>query len=549
MESNLEPLELSRKTFIRSVVVVWACVLALQAAVFFLSEISVRDACGWYMPLAREAAAGRWDSAQCAFIPPLYPIAVGLLSRVLGWARDPVELAGKLLNMALFQVILACVLAVARSLWSRRVALAALGLAGFNMKLLPMSANVWLEPSLTTALTLSFTVLVLTRDRLRWWAVVLLGVLGGLAPLVRSEGILLPLLLAGGLAVIHFRRPGVGLLKLAGGCAAILVLGAAFVAPRVKYVYDRTGYAVHDIRVAAMSGKGSTIPRKYWLLPLNVVDAGPTLNAITGDDWEYHPNLHDEPGAWALASLAGLAEGWNPAVILLLIYGLFRRSPLPRHGRCEAVIALLAVPLLIVYGRTLFLHARMTTVFSPMMSILGAVGLVALAEHVRRRFASAPPAWWHAWSASLRLQLAMLALILAGCVPFCLLNAQRRGAWKRYTGEYILSAYGEGRKILSKTDEPAYYAHGWLLGAPVHKGKTCSLDTLLAALRESHADLLVVSEEDDWCPELNERILHKDCDSARIALPEGKKYRGGILLDAPRLVEALSSPPTGAKGP
>lgn len=547
-EPPIPVLEMSRRTFVRAVVVLWAAVLVVQAVTALRTEISVRDACGLYLTFAREAAAGRWETAQHVGYPPGYGVLTGLVSRAVPWARDPAELAGKIVNFVWFHVALTCVLAVGAVLWSRRVGLAAMGLAAFNSVLLPMSVSASWELEFGAVLMLAITVIALTRDRLRWWAAAVLGVLGGLAPLFRSEGFVVPLLLPTAVAIVHLRRPGARPLKLAAACGLMLALSAAIVAPRVRFVYDRTGIPLHDIRMLPILRTARTVPPETWLTPITPPDIGPTIRgSLRGVSYRnYHPNRHDEPGAWAWESVKGLAEGWNPVVLVLAIYGLIRRRPLERHGRIEAAIALLVLPLLASYGYAVFVHARMAVMLAPPMAVLGGVGLVAFAEHVRGRFVRpAGTPRWAAWGGSLRAQLALLALLLAGCSVFCVLGAQRRSASLRYIGEHMLAQYGPGRRILSDTVEPPYYARGWFIPRPAGKRETCDLPKLLDALRESRAEFLLVDptpngKDEPWCPQLWDPNLAAEREAARVPLPSGRKYQPAELYDAAKLVRLLS---------
>ena len=278
-------LVLSRRQFRLALLGVWLLVLVTQGVVFSLSEISVRDACGVYLPLARAAALGDWEHAQSVMFQPGYPIVTGLLSRLLSSADYPEELAGAVVNFLAMHVILLCVLVVSLKLWSRRVALVAVGLVGLNPRLLQMSVNVWTEVTFAAVCMLAVTALVLAREKLHWWLGPLLGLLGGAAGLLRSEGVLLPGALVLCVFICHLRRQDGSVLRICAVAASVVLVSVAVWIPRVAYVHERTGCAVLDLRLASVLGTDTPAMKPHWEVPIVVQDVGPTLESFPRGDW------------------------------------------------------------------------------------------------------------------------------------------------------------------------------------------------------------------------------------------------------------------------
>ncbi len=541
-----KPLEINRKLFIGFLAAVWLAIITTQAVVFVRSQISVRDACGVYLPMARAAADGDWRNAQSVKYPPLYSMVTGLVSRALPFADYPEELAGKLVNVVCMHAILACVLVICLKLFSPRVAVVAVGLVGLNPQLLVMSVNVWLEPMYATVLTISAMLLVLTRDRLRWWAVVLLGACSGAAPLIRGEGLLLPFCIVAAMVVMHFRRSW----PAAGRLAAQLILFCAVVAavwmPRINYVHDQTGLWLLDVRAASLIGQEDKVPPDlWWSTPLTVDDPGKTLTSIPQVSWR-RPN--DSLGEWLQNNLISLYEAWNPLVLILGLFTVFRRRPLQRYGRVEIALGMIIAMQLL---STAFAHdwqRRYVAVVAPIAAVFGAVGMVVTAEIVRYATLKKNRVnLLNSWSLSIARQLILISLLFALCAGFCIRRAQTRRSDIGEAGRYIAAEFGPGMRIMARTPESAYYGRGRLIPVPEWRTRKLSNAELLAAMKESRADLFLLdvrhldeNSEHIWCPEFYESLKRGAYGKAEVALPADIKDTLR-LFDAGRLIEELSS--------
>ena len=92
------PLDISRRFAIVGVAIFLVVAAGLLAKQITWSKIPTRDACGFYLPLAKAFAAGHSDAAQHPMVPPLYPLSMGLLARAVGFADDPAELAAQIIS-------------------------------------------------------------------------------------------------------------------------------------------------------------------------------------------------------------------------------------------------------------------------------------------------------------------------------------------------------------------------------------------------------------------------------------------------------------------
>lgn len=135
-----------------------------------------------------------WGRGLTAQWPPAYPAALAVLYKLFGWHLAP----AKGLNIAFAAVTIALTYLLARRIFDRRVAfLGAMLLAIFPGQIYfstlvlaeSMFAMVFL---LVLLLALAWTV---QRPASGWWQVLLIGLLVGLAGMVRAEGVFLAVVL------------------------------------------------------------------------------------------------------------------------------------------------------------------------------------------------------------------------------------------------------------------------------------------------------------------------------------------------------------------
>ena len=233
-DSNANPARSPSTSLLAWADVPWLAVTVLTAVVLRIAWVVYvnvdpndgrLDDTVFYHNAARYLAEGAgyvdpWWGGPTAAWPPGYPAALAVLYKLFGWH---VVLA-KGLNIAFAAATVALTYVLARRIFDQRVAyLGALTLACFPGQIY-FSTLVFAENMfamifvLVLLLTLVWTV---ERKEARWWQVLLLGSLVGLAGLVRAEGLFLAAVLVGLWAVAV--RPW----RKVASYAALLALGVA----------------------------------------------------------------------------------------------------------------------------------------------------------------------------------------------------------------------------------------------------------------------------------------------------------------------------------
>jgi 4-amino-4-deoxy-L-arabinose transferase-like glycosyltransferase len=166
-------------------------------------------------------------------LPPLFPLLIAAASFVTKSYSD----AGRLVSIVFGTLLPLPVFGIASRLFNRRTAWVAAALAIFHPVLVNLSFTVWSEgPYATLLLTAVYVVLrALERSTTRKWALV--GVILGLAYLIRQEAAA-PMLLA----VVFQVTSTEGSLALKAKRAIVaLAVFAALITPEVMFLYRSTG--------------------------------------------------------------------------------------------------------------------------------------------------------------------------------------------------------------------------------------------------------------------------------------------------------------------
>lgn len=313
------------------ILVATAGLLAKQVA---FARVPTDDAAGFYLPLARAAAEGDPARSTSPTIPPLYPLATGLLARALPVdGPDRYALAGRLLSAAAAVGLVACVYALARTVASRRVAVAAGVLVGANPWVARFGAAV--GPDMLYALLVTGATLALVRYRRRpgargaAWA----GLLAGLAPLVRSEGVLLVPLAA---AAMLIRRPRPRA-RAAGHLALAACLIAAVWLPRLVDVHARTGYPVLDLRLLRQLPAPPAGPAESWFRDVRLIEPDGDTPTDAARPVRFHP---DRLGPYGTGQVGrGEARVLDDGRTLHLRGSLWRQVPLSARISPGTVLA------------------------------------------------------------------------------------------------------------------------------------------------------------------------------------------------------------------
>lgn len=494
--SAQSPLEISARFAAVGMILLLAVQGGLLAKQIAFSRISTGDACGFYLPLAKAYAQGSLAVSQHPMIPPLYPLATGLLSRHCDFAEDPQEFAGQLISAASTLLLTVCVYVLGRTLVSRRVGLASAALTAVNPWMTHFGGSVGPEMPYAVFVAGSAIFLLTYSRRPSLWTAMGAGVTTGLAALTRSEGIFLVPLAAGVMLAVavaglvkgrRFRWqavlvPIVHVLVLVG-----VVAGTWW--PRTEYMREKIGYPVLDVRLVQLIPGLPAADRQWWQKANQVGQAGPKAPRESRNIDSESKSLFMviSPVTWVLAGV------W-----------LFGRRRMPRLGIGQLILLAIIVGELVMVA-PVKLDRRYVATVAGLAQIWGGLGMVVLAERLRD-----VPGRLSEVGRSLGLQVLSMSLLLAGLACWSLLseNVGVRHGELRSLGREIRRQGGPGRVILAGTPEPIYYADGKLVrvAESLPAGQAVSREQLLRICQEWSVDYIVVRSRESWCPWLGDEI-------------------------------------------
>jgi hypothetical protein len=480
------PLGISRRLVATGMVVclcVAAALLAKQAAG---AKIATRDACAYYLPLARLFAEQGLEASQHPIIPPLYSTAMGTVAPLLGFADDPFELAGRLISAVCVLCTIVCVYGLGRTLAHPRVGLAAASLCAVNYWMLRFGANVGPEAMYALLLTAMVVLLIRYARKPTVLRAAAVGAAAALAGLTRSEGILMAPLAVLAMAAMAPRKPSGAGLRAGLHVVVLLAIVAVVWWPRMAWMQQTTGQFVPDIRVLQFVGdrQVSVEHPEWWRPPHQINDTiatAPNSRSLAERATEAFDALAMviTPWAWALAG------AW-----LLL----WRRMP----GRLDGRLILAAVIVVeLVSVAPVKMDRRYVFTIAGMSQVWAGLGLVALME----RFRSSPGAFGRL-SRSVPRQVAVMWGLMAvlTALPIFSSNVGIRHQELRGLGERILLDAGPGKVVASATSEPPYYARGRavVLVDPEDGGPDLTRDELRDICRSYSIDFFVLRSRETW---------------------------------------------------
>ncbi len=478
------PLRISRRLVAVGMAVCLCLAAALLAKQMAGAKIATRDACAYYLPLARLVTDKGLEASQHPIIPPVYPTLIGLVGPLLDTADDPFELAGRLLSAVSVLGMIVCVYALGRTLSGPRVGLAAASLCSVNYWILRLGANV--GPAATYSLLLTGMVLLLVRYARKPTVLgaAAVGLAAALAGLTRTEGLLMAPLAGTVLLVLAPRNPaGAGVRGLLHVAVLVAVVAAVWW-PRVAWMKQATGYAVPDVRVIE-AVRGSQVKAEHpewWRPPEHLNDdtavGRPRSLAFRVQEAIEVLGMVLTPWAWALAGV------W-----------LLRRRPACRLDGQLIVVAVLLVQIATV--ARVKVDRRYVMTVAGMFQVWAGLGLVALME--RLRSARGLP---QRLGQSVSAQLVALWVGMAGlaALPLFGSNVGVRHQELRALGERVLREAGPGAVVACATSEPSYYAQGKAV-IPVggdEEGNDLARDELREFCRRHAVDFLVLRTRDTW---------------------------------------------------
>ncbi|MFW6155127.1 MAG: glycosyltransferase family 39 protein [Planctomycetota bacterium] len=519
----------------------------LMANQFVDLEYVSQDAGAFYLPLAREVSDGR--SGLHPIIPPVYPTLTGRLALLCGAADDPPALAGRLVSAASLLATVALVYALGSTLYGPRTGAAAAVLTAANPYLVQLGAGVGPDMLYTALLTALALTLVRQIRRPTQGKTALAAALAALAALTRSEGVLLPAI---AMVALAFRlwRPAPGRAKRLGGhlLLAAVMIGAVWT-PRLVGVYRHTGFAVLDVRMHKyLPGIGLEDVRRFYPPPNRIDDVrvGPAGRIRT-------PAERFEEAVEMVPMVIGPLT-WLMAAAWVLRPRALRVTVPPRPHAHALLAAIVAIQLLAV--APVGFSSRYVGAIAPLVQVWGALGLVTVAETMRRGTGVLSRV-----GTSMALQWVLVALLAAGLSTWALLkgnNVVREGA-SADVGVELLEQSGLDSIVLARDSRPSYYGRArWVrLIESDLEGHALTEAALLEVCRSHQLDWIVVETGEQWCPWLLEAAQASALPDPVVALQakrtfvsqSQRKMRGAYLMDAHALAAWLRQRPDVAGAP
>ncbi len=420
---------LSQVRVVHGVLAVVAVALLVRVLVVILTPhfVPQTDSAAYDRTAVSLAQHGRFPasdftSGPTAFRPPVFPLALAVVYKVVGISSAATRWeAGRLLEAALGAVAVALVAMIALRLWGRRAALLAGLIAAVYPPLVLVGSSLMTEPLFIALLLAAVLTALIARDsEHRWRYEVLTGVLVGLGALTRGNGIalLVPICF-----LVWSHRPR---LSRRSVLSPLVVIGATAVTltPWVvrnahefhqPVVTTETGFAV-----AGTYSSAAAKDREFtalWLPPatqtnqvlrnhpgLNEAALSNHLTSLGVSYAEAHPGYVPKVLWWSslrLLDLGGIHyerwlaqfEAYPLSLAVLSVYafwilallgmlgaftGSARRAPLALWA-CPLVVCLITLP---IQGST-----RYRSPADPFIVMLAVLGLLAAAEAIRARVA------------------------------------------------------------------------------------------------------------------------------------------------------------------
>jgi 4-amino-4-deoxy-L-arabinose transferase-like glycosyltransferase len=480
-----------------------------------------------YLALAANLARGAGfrtdpDGALHTWFQPGYPALVALLHRCgLGLEAAGYAVAAVAGALALIPLFL-----IARTLYSRRVAVICVILAATSYRLIETSAAVLSEmPFVALWLWGVLAAVSAVKDDRSWLRHHLLGGAAlGLASMVRTEAAMyfgLFVLLALLRAAWRAHRRGPWRPALLGAGAAVLAFGA-FVLPYGLYLHSELGYFTLTGRSAktvfAVFEAPTETYQVYFMSPLQYVlhHPGDTLARIVRN-CEYILRRHF---TWA----------FHPAHIFLVAASFLATRWSAQRARMEVVVGLVFVfPWVTFFGITGVLprYYVASIALATVWVANGVDGIYTAArQHLVELGRRRPPRRWLVELVTVGVVL--LAFARPALVPLArgTFPVQAQQQKDQQLGAYLKASLGArfsaGMRILCASPRIPYYAGGVHYGAPNHLVTAANLEAFLASTR---IDVLVIDDFFADQPGL-ERLLDPQRAPAYLTLAKSFTYTG-----------------------
>ncbi|MHC4982307.1 MAG: ArnT family glycosyltransferase [Planctomycetota bacterium] len=527
-------IEITSRQAVAGMVIVLLGSLGLLAKQIAVAKVPTRDACSFYLPLAKAWADGNFGQTQRLTAPPLYPLAVGFVSRLTPFARDPQELAGRLVGALCVLALVGCVYFIGRSLFSRRAGLVAAGLTGFNPYVVRYGANVGPEMLYAFLLAMMVVFLLLYAHERRTAFAVGVGLCASLAGLTRSEGIIWPAMAAVWVLILNRIARRVSWPRVAAHSCLVLVSALVLWTPRMLYVHGKTRYFVPDVRIVSVILPDDKVDPRWWWGPNQI---GQVVFPKPGEPTRPYPASWLKERTWR-ESLKEAQEALllviGPATWALAVVWFLARDKLPRRGVAQLTIgAVMAAQIAVVAPAGV--NSRFVTTVSPLAQLWGGLGAVCLMERLRRAGGVGG-----ALGRSVATQTGILAVLLLALACWSVLGSNI-GTREAALRELCQRAgnIGPDKVLMTKAPEVAYYTNlpvVYVSGAP---GGVAGLgrDELRRNCEVYGVHVIAVCRRERWSSWLRQQIVAGELPAESIIAEAGSGSRSCYLLDASRLFE------------
>jgi len=401
------------------------------------------DTSAMYTPMMREFAAGNWTGVFYPMIPPVFPLAGGVLAAT----GIPCQTAAKLAASLFFVATVFPLFYLQRLVWGRQTAVVAVWLFILCSRLLRYAGSGLPDTGKVFFLILTvYGVFKFAREP-RWRAMgaVAVGTVG--LALVRGEGVVYSLIALAAMTVVSLRYREPPVRRRALGRTALAVIAfAAGIAPWLSYEYRTTGFPVTDQRQIRfvrplMNGGAAAMPVDP-AISLAARDLGKRI------DGERQPTLLQR--LWD-QMVVELFKGFFPPYLILIVPALIwrwrRRLDKRQHWLLLGCAVLHTVVLVAALGGT-WVQKRYVIAALPLLLGWAATGWIVLTAAIQNHRAG-----------SRRLVVALSAVVVVillwdGTKKIRPESKAYKQEWRQVVNEAAAWLRSEGRELLPANLSP-----------------------------------------------------------------------------------------------
>ncbi len=289
--------------FIRVIAYPHTCLIALDGAF-------------QYIPAAKLYAGGDFKEALNQLQAPLYPLLIGLLSR-LGF---PLEPAGRLISLVLGTLAIVPLYLLGNRLFKNSgISFLAGLLFAVHPYLVRFSVDVLKETSYIFFLVTSLWLVWEALASKKLWLHLLAGTAIGLACLTRADGVEIFILAGIWIIISETLEPGKKYRRIIVSLCFLSIFSFSLVAPYMWHIKQTTGEwnLSKKKKIEVLVGKEN-------------IGSGDNTNAV--------PTIRRYAGGF-LVLVSKSVKSFHPPLLILLIFGLIKRKVIPYQRKEELFLA------------------------------------------------------------------------------------------------------------------------------------------------------------------------------------------------------------------